>query len=136
MQSVVERLPESVWPEEIGPVDVHVRSGVVDLLADDEAQAIALARRYLSYFGPPVEPGRAPDPLPLRTLVPENPRRAYDVRKVIQHLADVDSVQELKPQFALDFYAEKLGRPHQMRLGARALYTAAPASSERIAAAR
>ena len=86
-------------PEEIGPVDVHVRSGVVDLLADDEAQAIALARRYLSYFGPPVEPGRAPDPLPLRTLVPENPRRAYDVRKVIQHLADVDSVQELKPQF-------------------------------------
>ncbi|HMN78653.1 MAG TPA: carboxyl transferase domain-containing protein [Burkholderiaceae bacterium] len=86
-------------PEEIGPVDVHVRSGVVDLLADDDAQAIELAQRYLSYFGPPVEPGPAPDPLPLRTMIPENPRRAYDVRKVIQHLADVGSMLELKPSF-------------------------------------
>ncbi len=86
-------------PEEIGPVSVHVQSGVVDLLADDDAHAIDLAKRYLAYFGPPAAPGETPDPAPLRTLVPENPRRAYDVRKVINHLADVGSVLELKPAY-------------------------------------
>lgn len=86
-------------PEEIGPVDVHVSSGVVDLLAQDDADAIALAQRYLSFFGPVQPPGEAPDPLALRTLIPENPRRAYDVRKVIAHLADVGSIFEIKPQF-------------------------------------
>lgn len=42
--------------------------------------------------------------------------------------------KELQQQFALDFYAEQLGRPHQMRFGAHALYTAAGAGSERVAA--
>ena len=87
----------TLTPEEIGPADVHVRSGVIDLLADDDAHAITLARRYLAFFGPATEPPRAPDPLPLRELVPLNPRRAYDVRKVIAHLADLDSSLELKP---------------------------------------
>lgn len=84
-------------PEEIGPVDAHVASGVVDLLAEDDAHAAALARRYLSYFGPAQAPGEAPDPLVLRSIIPANPRRAYDVRKVIAHLADVDSTFEIKP---------------------------------------
>ena len=57
-------------PEEIGPVDAHVQSGVVDLLADDDAHAIELAKRYLAYFGPAAAPGEAPDPEPLRNLVP------------------------------------------------------------------
>lgn len=86
-------------PEEIGPVAMHVASGVVDLLADNDSEAAALARRYLGYFGPAVAPGEAPDASALRNLVPDNPRRAYDVRKVIAHLADVDSVLELKPLY-------------------------------------
>lgn len=86
-------------PEEIGPASVHVQSGVVDLLAEDEHEAIAQAKKYLAFFGPPAAPGQAPDPAPLRTLVPENPRRAYDVRKVIAHLVDVDSVLEIKPSY-------------------------------------
>ena len=86
-------------PEEIGPASAHVASGVIDLLAEDDADAIDLAKRYLAYFGPPAAPGEAPDPLPLRTMVPENPRRAYDVRKVIAHLADVGSVLEIKPSY-------------------------------------
>jgi len=86
-------------PEQIGPVSMHMASGVVDLVADDDREAAALARRYLGYFGPAVAPGEAPDPAVLRTLVPENPRRAYDVRKVIAHLADVDSVLEIKPHY-------------------------------------
>ncbi|TCZ64795.1 acyl-CoA carboxylase subunit beta [Roseicella aquatilis] len=83
-------------PEEIGPAAVHVASGAVDVLVEDEAEAIAVARRYLGYFGPPAAPGEAPDGAALREVVPENPRRAYDVRKVIHGIADRDSVLELK----------------------------------------
>jgi len=72
---------------------------VIDLLADDDAHAAQLARRYLGYFGAPQAPGAAPDPAPLRELVPQNPRRAYDVRKVIAHLVDQDSALELKPAY-------------------------------------
>lgn len=96
---VAAALGVQLTPEEIGPASVHVKSGVIDLLADDDAHAAALARRYLAFFGPAQPPGPAPDPLPLRSLVPENPRRAYDVRKVISHLVDADSALELKPAF-------------------------------------
>ena len=87
-------------PEEIGPAQAHVHSGVVDLLADDDAHAIALARRYLAFFAPATAPVVAPpDPLALRRLVPANPRRAYDVRKVITGLVDVDSMLEIRPSW-------------------------------------
>src|SRR5690606_7183835 len=44
-------------PEDVGPVEVQVANGVVDVLVDDEAEAVAVARRYLSYFaGPPAPP--------------------------------------------------------------------------------
>ncbi|MGH9235423.1 MAG: carboxyl transferase domain-containing protein, partial [Acidimicrobiales bacterium] len=55
-------------PEAIGPVDVQVANGVVDVLVDDEAAAVAAARRFLSYFAKPGAPGpsggpaRPPDP--------------------------------------------------------------------------
>jgi acetyl-CoA carboxylase carboxyltransferase component len=87
-------------PEEIGPSDVHFAAGSIDILVEDEAEAIDRAKRYLAYFGPPAPPpGEAPDQALLRGLVPENPRRAYDVRRVIQGLADKDSVQELRGGF-------------------------------------
>src|SRR5207244_12738794 len=70
-------------PEEVGPAPVHVASGVIDVLVDDEAEAIAVARKYLDYFGGPTIPGDAPDAAALRDVVPDNPRRAYNVRKVI-----------------------------------------------------
>jgi biotin carboxyl carrier protein len=37
-------------PEEVGPIDVQVPNGVVDLPVEDEAEAVALAKRYLAYF--------------------------------------------------------------------------------------
>lgn len=84
-------------PEEIGPADVHFASGVIDILVDDEAQAIAAAKKYLAYFsGRPATAGPAPDTRALRDLVPENPRRAYNVRKAIEGIADVGSILELK----------------------------------------
>lgn len=86
-------------PEELGPAEMHEQSGAIDVLVDDEAGAIEVAREYLRYFRPPGEPGEAPDTSRLRDLVPENPRRAYDVRKVIAAIADRDSVLELRPRF-------------------------------------
>ncbi|MBC3190435.1 carbamoyl-phosphate-synthetase [Pseudonocardia sp. C8] len=89
-------------PEDIGPIDVQRRNGVVDLVARDEAHAVDLARRYLSYFQSPLSPGdgvgwQAPDPRLARHVVPENRLRAYDVRAAIEAVVDVGSVLELRP---------------------------------------
>jgi acetyl-CoA carboxylase carboxyltransferase component len=86
-------------PEEIGPMAVHEASGAIDILCPDEAAAIAAARQYLSYFRGRREPGAAGDQTLLRDIVPESPRRAYNVRKVVEALADGGSVLELRPKF-------------------------------------
>ncbi|TXL71835.1 biotin carboxylase [Vineibacter terrae] len=86
-------------PEEIGPASVHVASGVIDVLVEDEAEAIAAAKKYLGYFNGPCPAGEAPDQRLLRSVVPDNPKRAYNVRKVIELLADTGSVLELKPSY-------------------------------------
>jgi acetyl-CoA carboxylase carboxyltransferase component len=76
-----------------------VASGVIDVLVEDEAEAVAVARKYLGYFGGAIAPGAAPDGAALRDVVPDNPRRAYNVRKVIDGIADIGSVLELKAGF-------------------------------------
>src|SRR5262245_58077307 len=83
-------------PEEIGPAEVHAASGAIDILVDDETQAIAAAKKYLGYFSGPTAAGPSPDTRALRNLVPESPRRAYNVRKAIEGIADVGSITELK----------------------------------------
>ncbi len=89
-------------PEDIGPIEVQSANGVVDVVVEDEAEAVAVARRYLSYFaGPEPRPGwSCADQAILRDLVPEDRRRAYDVRAVVRALADTDSVLELRAGFA------------------------------------
>jgi acetyl-CoA carboxylase carboxyltransferase component len=86
-------------PGEVGPIGVQDANGVVDLRARDDAEAVAAARRYLSYFGEAVTPGPAPDQHVLRRLVPERRKRAYDVRRVIETLCDERSVLELRSGF-------------------------------------
>nr|MBC8239452.1 hypothetical protein [Alphaproteobacteria bacterium] len=92
-------LGESFTPEEIGPVDVQVPNGVVDILAADEGEAIVVAKQYLRYFAGPAEAWEAPDGAALRDVLPENPRRAYNVNKVIDGIADIGTVQELRARF-------------------------------------
>ena len=88
-------------PEEIGPLDVQMKSGVVDVAVEDEAAAVAVARQYLSYFQGRVAAWSCSDQRLLRNIVPENRLRVYDVRKVVANLADAGSVLELRPQFGL-----------------------------------
>ncbi|MGD6747124.1 carboxyl transferase domain-containing protein [Streptomyces sp. BH106] len=86
-------------PEDIGPLSVQVPNGVVDVPVADEAEAVRVARAYLSYFQGPQVSWEAPDPRRLRHAVPENRRRAYDIRAAIEGLADTDSVLELRRGF-------------------------------------
>jgi acetyl-CoA carboxylase carboxyltransferase component len=83
-------------PEEVGPMSVQVPNGVVDVLVRDEAEAVRVAKRYLAYFqGPSGDGDHAPQEA-LRDLVPQDRKRAYDVRAVIETLADTGSVLELR----------------------------------------
>jgi acetyl-CoA carboxylase carboxyltransferase component len=86
-------------PEEIGPMDVQAGNGVVDVLVDDDQEALAVAKQYLSYFQGAVSEWKAADQYLLRRLIPESRRRVYDVRSVIRTLGDIDSFLELRPDF-------------------------------------
>jgi acetyl/propionyl-CoA carboxylase alpha subunit/acetyl-CoA carboxylase carboxyltransferase component len=87
-------------PEDIGPMDVQTANGVVDILAEDEADATRLAKQTLSYVQGPTTGWAAADQRLLRPAIPENRLRVYDVRKVIETLVDTDSFLELRPAFA------------------------------------
>lgn len=109
-------------PEDIGPVSVQSKNGVIDLVADDEAAAVRLARQYLSYFSAP-QPATtpsiatawtAPDQNLLRTVIPAERVRVYDTRKVLTTLCDTDSVLELRRDFGVGIItalARVEGRP-------------------------
>ncbi|HBG31461.1 MAG TPA: biotin carboxylase [Gammaproteobacteria bacterium] len=86
--------------EEIGPAEVQAANGVIDVVVDDEAQAVQVARQYLSYFQGTAADYDAPDPAALREVLPENRRMSYDVRRVITALADAASVLELRRAYA------------------------------------
>jgi acetyl-CoA carboxylase carboxyltransferase component len=92
----------AVAPGDVGPMSVQVRGGVVDVLARDDAAAVAVAKKYLGYFaGPDDKPADHADQRVLRHLVPENRVRAYDIRPVIEALFDSGSVLELRPAFGI-----------------------------------
>src|SRR3954466_5455960 len=89
-----------VDPDDVGPIDVMTRNGVVDVVVADEAEATAVTKTLLGYFQGPAAPGAAPDQARLRDLVPERQRRAYNVRPIVETLADEGSVAVLREKFA------------------------------------
>ena len=88
-------------PEEVGPTRFQSPNGVIDVLVEDEVEATEAARKYLSYFQGTRRDWTCPDQRQLRHAIPENRLRVYDVRKVIELLADTDSVLELRPEFGI-----------------------------------
>jgi acetyl-CoA carboxylase carboxyltransferase component len=101
-------------PEEVGPMEVQVPNGVVDLPVADEAEAVQVAKRYLSYFQGPVRDWECADQRLLRGIIPENRLRIYDVRSVIETLADTGSVLELRRAFGVGMVTALIrieGRP-------------------------
>ncbi len=86
--------------DDVGPFDMQVRNGVVDIAASDEADAVRLARQAIAFFQGSVDTWEPPDQLLLRDVVPENRRRAYDVHRAVDLIADAGSVLELRAGFA------------------------------------
>jgi len=101
-------------PEQIGPSDVQSANGVIDLLVEDEASAVAAARQYLSYFQGTTSGWTAADPVLLRDALPESRVRAYDMRAVMTLVADTGSLLELRGGFGAGIFtalARIEGRP-------------------------
>ena len=86
-------------PDEIGPIEVQSRNGVVDLVVDDEARAALAARQLLGYFQ-----GRTKDPTevdqePLRDALPSDRRYSYKVRPILEILADEGTFLEIRRDY-------------------------------------
>ncbi len=88
-------------PAEVGPVSFQSPNGVVDILVEDEEEATTVAQKYLSYFQGAVADWKAPDQRLLRRAIPENRLRVYDIRNVIDLLADEGSVLEIRRDFGV-----------------------------------
>jgi acetyl-CoA carboxylase carboxyltransferase component len=101
-------------PEDVGPMSVQTRNGVVDIAVADEAEGTAVARRYLSYFQGALKDWTAADQRLLRAAIPENRLRVYDIRNVVNLLADSGSVLELRRDFGIGMITALIrieGRP-------------------------
>ncbi len=101
---------EVVSAEELGGGEVHARrSGVVDHLADDDAQALEVVRSMVATLGPPASPvadvdraepeDPAEDPSELYDVVPVDVRQPYDVREVVRRIVDGSRLQEFKAAY-------------------------------------
>jgi acetyl/propionyl-CoA carboxylase alpha subunit/acetyl-CoA carboxylase carboxyltransferase component len=86
-------------PEQVGPVAMQAPNGVIDIVVSDEEEAVRAAKQYLSYFQGPIADWECADQRNLRNVIPENRLRSYDIRTVIEAMADTDSVLELRRRF-------------------------------------
>jgi acetyl-CoA carboxylase carboxyltransferase component len=91
-------------PEQIGPAAVQHGNGVIDILVDDEAAAVAAVKHYLSFFQGRVPAFAAPDALALRGVVPENRLRVYDTRAAMAGIADLGSLLLLRTGFGMGIH--------------------------------
>lgn len=100
---------ETMTAEQIGGSDFHAEhTGLIDLVADNEEDCLLLIRQLLSYL--PSNAGELPPSLPstepvdakldaLLDIVPEDQKQVYDMHDVINLIADVGSVIELRPKY-------------------------------------
>lgn len=90
----------TVAPKDIGPSDIQVETGLIDIRTEDEAEAVAAAKQLLTLSRdvPPPEDAIRPE---LRSMVPVNRTRAYDMRHAIGGIVDAGSFQELRRGFGV-----------------------------------
>jgi 3-methylcrotonyl-CoA carboxylase beta subunit len=99
---------EVVSAEELGGGDVHTRlSGVADHLAENDAHALAIARRIVSHLnrtrpaGPPLAESEEPlyDPEEIYGIVPQDARKPWDVREILARIVDGSRFDEFKARY-------------------------------------
>jgi acetyl/propionyl-CoA carboxylase alpha subunit len=101
-------------PEDIGPIHIQAPNGVVDIVVENEAEAVRAAKQYLSYFQGPITDWECADQRLLRRSIPENRMRVYNVRPLIETLADKGTVLELRQEFGIGIVTALIrieGRP-------------------------
>ncbi len=101
---------EDISEEDLGGADIHCKiSGCADLSVSNDVECITAIRKYLSYFPSHCteKPERLPSKPPLSQhaekildIIPENPRQAYDVKKILRAITDDSDFFEIKPDFA------------------------------------
>ncbi len=110
---VAHAMGYEVSKEDLGDWRAHCRNGSVDNLAESEADAVAQARRFLSYLPssvwepPPVIPLDWADPVDRReeelfTIIPRKRATTFDMRRAIRLMADRDSFFEIGPLWGED----------------------------------
>ncbi len=117
-------LGEEISKEDLGGAIFQTnQTGISDLAVETEDEAIAALQRFLSYL-----PANAREPLPIQAtddpvdraeeelleIIPASPRKSYDVRRIIELVADRGSVFEKKPSYARNMVtalARLNGRP-------------------------
>lgn len=115
---------EQVSAEELGGAAVHAgRSGVAQFEAKSEVEALELTKLLLSYLpantsedAPTLVSDDSPDRMSeaLNTIVPDDDRKAYDMRNVLDEIFDADSILEVHQAFApnaIVAFARLDGRP-------------------------
>jgi propionyl-CoA carboxylase beta chain len=101
---------ESVTAEELGGAVTHSsKSGVSDLAFENDVDALIKLRQFISYLPannqekPPVWPTEDPADraeMSLDTLIPDDPNKPYDMKELIEKVADEGSFFELQPDYA------------------------------------
>ena len=87
---------------DIGPSAKQFKNGVIDILVENEQQAADMAKKCLLYFQGPLIDGHKStfsDQQTLNQVLPEDRRFVYDVKEIINVVADTDSFTEIKSQF-------------------------------------
>ena len=107
--ALVERaLGKSMSKAELGGSQVHLKSGVVDNVADDEVGVFEQIRRFLSYLPanvweaapiatPTDDPARREEEL--LQIIPRERRRGYKMRHLIELVLDHNSFFEISPYY-------------------------------------
>jgi acetyl-CoA carboxylase carboxyltransferase component len=89
----------TVEPGDVGPMAVQAANGSVDVVVPDDDASVAAARQALGHLTRRAEPGECADQRRLRRLLPDSRVRSYDVRPIVETLADAGSVLELRPGY-------------------------------------
>jgi acetyl-CoA carboxylase carboxyltransferase component len=105
---IEQMIGESINMEELGGPSVHSQiTGSADLVVSDENEAAEKVRQLINYLPQdcdsplPIKPSKTPskNPYELDHVIPENDKKRYDVREAIDHIVDMNSFLELKPEF-------------------------------------
>jgi methylmalonyl-CoA decarboxylase subunit alpha len=112
---------EVISEEDLGGARMHcVLSGLGDILVKSDEEAIEVAKRYLGYFPtsyaekPPVEPGAKATAVDLTNVIPPDQNVPFDIKALIQGIADEGSFLESKELFAKEMttaFIRLAGRP-------------------------